>query len=47
VAAGQGDQVGLVLDADAASSLLIDWLNEAVHLHEARGVRQLWGTARC
>jgi hypothetical protein len=33
---GQGDQVGLVLDADDLGSLLVDWLNEVVHLHEAR-----------
>ena len=44
---GQGDQVGLVLDAADVGSLLVDWLNEVVHLHEARGVRLPWGTARC
>jgi hypothetical protein len=39
--------VGLILDADDLGSPLVDWLNEVVHLHEARGVRQPFGTARC
>jgi hypothetical protein len=43
----KGDQIGLVLDADDLGRPLVDWLNEVVHLHEARGVRQPWGTARC
>jgi hypothetical protein len=43
----KGDRFGLVLDADDLGSLLVDWLNEVVHLHEARGVRLPWGTAGC
>jgi hypothetical protein len=47
MAAGPRRPGRLILDADDLGSLLVDWLNEVVHLHEARGVRLPWGTARC